>query len=154
MIKMKRFITLLVLMISAFSVTAQIPDPVQWSYSSKKISDKTYELHLTANIQNNWHLYSQTQPADAINEPTSICFLKNPLVTLTGKTKEVGKMEFFNDSKLKISANQYSGKVDFVQIVKLRANIKTNIVGTVEYQTCDDKKCLPPKKINFSIAVN
>ena len=150
---MKQIFTFFALLISVLTVSAQIPDPVQWTYSAKKIADKTYELHLTANIQNNWHLYSQTQPADAINEPTTINFQKNPLITLNGCTKEIGKMELFRDVKLKISANQYAGKVDFVQLVKLRANIKTNIVGTLEYQTCDDKKCLPPKKIDFSIAI-
>jgi thiol:disulfide interchange protein DsbD len=69
------------------------------------------------------------------------------------KVKEVGKMEKFHDEKLQLSANQYSDKVDFVQVVKLKANVKTNISGSVEYQTCDDKKCLPPKTVNFSIAV-
>lgn len=49
---------------------AQAPNPVQWTYTAKKIADKTYEIHLTATIQNTWHLYSQTQPADAIIEPT------------------------------------------------------------------------------------
>lgn len=150
---MKKIFTFFALLISVLTVSAQIPDPVQWTYSAKKIADKTYELHLTANIQNNWHLYSQTQPADAINEPTAFNFQKNPMIILNGAVKEIGKMELFRDVKLKISANQYAGKVDFVQLVKLRANIKTNIVGTLEYQTCDDKKCLPPKKIDFSIAI-
>ncbi len=57
-------------------------NPVQWTYTAKKIADKTYEVHLTASIQNNWHLYSQTQPEDAINQPTEILFNKNPLVTI------------------------------------------------------------------------
>ncbi len=61
-------------------------------------------------------------------------------------------MKKFHDPKLEVSANQYSGKVDFVQVVKLKANVKTNLTGSVEYQTCDDKKCLPPKTVNFSIA--
>jgi len=94
------------------------------------------------------------QPADAINQPTEIVFKKNPLLTLDGKTKEVGKMLLFKDEKLKISANQYANSVDFVQVVKLKANVKTNVVGSVEFQTCDDKKCLPPKKIDFTVALN
>lgn len=109
---------------------------------------------MTATIQNNWHLYSQTQPDDAINMPTEIIFNKNPLAIFDGKTKEVGKVQLYRDEKLKISANQYSGKVDFVQVVKLKANVKTNVVGSVEYQTCDDKKCLPPKKVDFTVALN
>lgn len=135
------------------TAAAQITDPVQWSYSSKKIDDKTYEVHVTAAIQTNWHLYSQTQPADAINQPTEILFKKNPLITYDGAVKEVGKVQLYKDDKLKISANQYAGKVDFVQRVKLKSNSKTSIIGSVEYQTCDDKKCLPPKKIDFTVAL-
>ena len=133
---------------------AQMLNPVQWTYTATKIADKTYEVHLTATIQASWHLYSQTQPADAINQPTEIAFTKNPLITLDGKVKEVGKMQLYKDDKLKISANQYANKVDFVQKIKMKSNTKTNLVGTVEYQTCDDKKCLPPKKIDFSVALN
>ena len=151
---MKEIIYTTLLLITGYTVVAQMPDPVKWSYTSKKIADKTYEVHITAAVQNTWHLYSQNQPADAINQPTEILFKKNPLITLNGAVKEVGKMQLFRDEKLKISANQYAGKVDFIQIVKLKSNSKTSVVGSVEYQTCDDKKCLPPKKIDFSVALN
>lgn len=151
---MKQITLLLTFVGFSLLATAQAPNPVQWTYTAKKIADKTYEVHLTANIQNTWHLYSQTQPEDAINQPTEIIFKKNPLLTLNGKTKEVGKMLLFKDEKLKISANQYANSVDFVQVVKLKANVKTNVVGSVEFQTCDDKKCLPPKKIDFTVALN
>jgi Disulphide bond corrector protein DsbC len=134
-------------------LSAQNINPIQWSYSSKKIADNTYEVQLTATIQNTWHLYAQKQPANAIAEPVQIRFNKNPLIAFDGPIKEIGKLEFINDEKLKISANQYSNKVTFVQKIKLKANAKTNVVGTVLYQTCDDKKCLPPKKIDFTIAV-
>ena len=149
---MKIFFTSL-LLAAVVTTNAQMPNPVQWIYTAKKIADKTYEVHLTASIQNTWHLYSQTQPEDAINQPTEILFKKNPLIVLDGNVKEIGKMQLFKDEKLKISANQYANKVDFVQIVKLKSNTKTNLVGSVEYQTCDDKKCLPPKKIDFTIAL-
>ena len=151
---MKRILYTTLLLIIGSSAMAQMLDPVKWTYTSKKIADKTYEVHITAAVQNTWHLYSQNQPADAINQPTEILFKKNPLINFTGAVKEVGKMQLFKDEKLKISANQYAGKVDFIQIVKLKSNSKTSVVGSVEYQTCDDKKCLPPKKIDFSVALN
>ena len=151
---MKTFIYFLLFTFSFGTAVAQMPNPVQWTYFAKKIADKTYEVHLTASIQTNWHLYSQKQPEDAINQPTEVLFNKNPLVIFNGAVKEVGKMKLFKDEKLKISANQYSEKVDFVQVVKLKAHVKTNVVGSVEYQTCDDKKCLPPKKIDFTVALN
>ena len=150
---MKKIFLVCLLAMAALVSNAQMLNPVQWTFTSKKIADKTYEVHLTATIQNSWHLYSQTQPADAINIPTEILFNKSPLVTIVGKAKELGKMQAFKDTKLNISANQYADKVDFVQKIKLKANVKTNIVGSVEYQTCDDKKCLPPKKIDFTVAL-
>jgi hypothetical protein len=149
---MKRIITLFPVLLLAMALKAQ--NPVTWSFSAKKIADKTYELHMTATIQAGWHLYSQSQPDDAIAIPTSFTINKNPLLTLDGKVKEIGKMEKFHDAKLDLSANQYSHKVNFVQVVKLRsATAKTNITGNVEFQTCDDEKCLPPKTTNFSIAI-
>jgi len=150
---MKRTIIFIWVFISGvFSVNAQL-NPVNWSFTSKKIADKTYEIHLTATMQSGWHLFSQVQPEDAVANPTEFKINSNPLVTLNGKIKEVGNMEKFHDAKLDISANQYANKVDFVQLVKLKNNVKTSITGSVEYQTCDDKKCLPPKTVTFSIPV-
>lgn len=150
---MKTVLAFLIITGSAIAASAQL-NPVSWSFSAKKIADKTYEVHLTATMQSGWHLYSQTQPDDAIAIPTGFKINNNPLLVLEGKIKEVGKLEKFHDAKLEISANQYANKVDFVQVVKLKADAKTNLSGSVEYQTCDDKKCLPPKTVNFNISVN
>jgi len=150
---MRSTILLAAILFSAASMNAQILNPVSWTFTAKKTADKTYEVHLTANIQSGWHIYSQTQPGDAIAIPTNISINKNPLFTLDGKIKELGKMQKFKDAALGVSANQYSDKVDFVQVVKLKAKAKTNISGSVEFQTCDDKKCLPPKTVNFNVAL-
>lgn len=148
---MKKWLLTIALVPTACLLYAQ--NPVSWSFDSKKVSDKTYEVHLTANIQSGWHLYSQDQPSDAIAIPTNVTINNNPLLKLDGKVKELGKMEKFEDKNLGISAHQYSNKVDFVQVVKVKSNAKTNVSGSVEFQTCDDKKCLPPKTVNFSIAL-
>lgn len=140
------------LMFAGFVSQAQL-SPVTWSFTATKVSDKTYEVHMTATIQTNWHLYSQVQPDDAIAIPTTFTVNANPLFSKEGKIKEVGKMEVMKDATLGVSANQYSRTVDFVQKIKLKANAKTNFSGKVEYQTCDDKKCLPPKTVNFSVAI-
>src|SRR5687768_12412714 len=132
---------------------AMAQNPVSWTFTSKKTGDKEYELRMTATIQPGWHLYSQSQPEDAIAQPTTFNFNSNPLLNFEGKVKELGKLEKYKDEKLDISANQYSNKVDFVQRVKIKGKAKTNVTGKLEYQTCDDKKCLPPKTVNFSIAL-
>lgn len=138
----------------AFLNTASAQNPVSWAFTSKKISDKVYELHLTATIQPGWHLYSQKQPEDAIAQPTSFTFNNNPLLNFDGTVKELGKVEKYTDKVLDVSAYQYSNKVKFVQVVKLKGKVKTAVTGKLEFQTCDDKKCLPPKTIPFTIALN
>lgn len=148
---MKRSL-LLLLSVSALS-GAFAQSPVSWAFNSKKVGANMYELRLTATMQPGWHLYSQTQPSDAVAQPTSFTFNSNPLLSLDGKVKEVGKLEKFHDAKLEVSANQYSGKVDFVQVIKVKGSAKTNVTGKLEFQTCDDKKCLPPKTVPFSIAL-
>lgn len=149
---MKKLSVLLLAFFLVGGVEAQV-NPVSWTFSSKKLDDKTYELHMTATIQDGWHLYSQVQPEDAIAIPTGFKINNNPLVELDGKVKEIGKMEKFHDKKLDLSANQYSKSVNFVQVVKLRGSAKTNVSGSVTYQTCDDERCLPPKTVKFTIAL-
>lgn len=151
---MKKDILLVSVILLSIGISAQTLSPVSWEFSAKKIADKTYEVHMTANIKSGWHLYSQVQPEDAIAIPTGFTLNNNPLLALDGKIKEVGKVEKFHDARLSLSANQYSNKVDFVQVVKLKANAKTNLTGNVEFQTCDDEKCLPPKTVTFSIPIN
>ena len=137
---------------ATMAVAAQ--NPVTWTFTSKKLADNSYEIHMTAAIEKGWHLYSQVQPDDAVAGPTTFTITNNPLIELSGKIKEVGKMQKFHDKELEISANQYSEKVDFVQVVKLKGKVKTSFSGSVEFQTCDDKKCLPPKTVNFKVALD
>ena len=132
---------------------AQIQNPVSWSATSKKIADKTYEIHLTANIDNGWHTYSQTTP-DGGPVPTSITFTKNPLLTLDGKTKEVGKLEKHYEPLFGVDVKQFSDKVDFVQTIKLKAPVKTSVNVAVEFMVCNDKQCLPPSTRKFTVALN
>jgi len=137
---------------ATMAVSAQ--SPVSWTFTSKKLTDNTYEIKMMATMEKGWHLYSQVQPDDALAGPTTFTITSNPLIELVGKIKENGKMQKFHDKELGISANQYSEKVEFVQTIKLKGKVKTSFNGSVEYQTCDDKKCLPPKTVNFKVALD
>lgn len=128
-------------------------NPVSWSFNAEKVGDKTYEVKMTATLQNKWHIYSQNQPEDVDIVPTTFTVNPNPLILVDGKIEEVGKMEKFTDKQLGVTLHQYSKTVTFVQKIKLKANVKTSFSGSVEYQTCDDEKCLPPKTIRFTVGI-
>lgn len=133
--------------------TAKAQDPVKLSYLTKKIGDKKYEIVIEAKLDDGWHLYSQTQPKTAIAVPTTIKFNKNPLIVVTGKTTESGNLEKYKEPTLGIEAWQYSGSVQFIQPVTMKVNAKTNLAGTITYQVCTDKRCLPAKTVSFSVAI-
>lgn len=148
---MKKISTMLVLFFLAVAAFAQSGSKVQWTFVSKKISDKKYEVKITATIQPGWHMYSQNQSADAIVLPTKVTFAKNPLLVISGKPKEVGKLYDQFDKAIQARSKYYSNKVEFIQMVTIKSNVNTSVVGEVEFMVCDDKQCLPPDRAKFSI---
>jgi len=149
---MKTFFLLVCVFVFTTAVRAQVQDPVKWSYSAKKISADTYEIHLTATVENGWHIYSQTTPEGG-PVPTAINFTRNPLLSFDGTAKEVGKLEQRHEELFGVDVKQFSNKVDFVQKVKLKGSAKTSVNGTVEFMVCNDEQCLPPSTQKFSIAL-
>lgn len=144
----KQFLLMATLLIGGLYAMAQ--DPVKWQFSAKKTGDNMYEVRLTATVDNGWHIYSQSTP-DGGPAPTVISFAKNPLLTITGKPKEMGKLEQKHEEVFGVDVKYYNNKVDFVQLVKVKGAAKTNISGTVSFMACTDEQCLPPKDIPFSI---
>ena len=76
------------------------------------------------------------------------------MIVLNGPVTEVGKMEQHNEPIFGVDVKQFSKKVEFVQLVKLKTVVKTNISGTIEFMVCNDRECLPPKTEKFSIPLN
>jgi len=142
----------MLLLVFATLANAQINNPVKWTYTATKIADKTYELHITANIDGNWHLYAQD--AGEGPEPTTITFSSNPLLNFEGKVKEVGNMEKSYDKNFKSVLKFYGKKVDFVQKVKVKSPVATVVKGSVSFMVCNDRQCLPPKDVPFSISIS
>ncbi|MEP6582763.1 MAG: protein-disulfide reductase DsbD domain-containing protein [Ginsengibacter sp.] len=149
---MKKIYFLISLIFFAVTMQAQILNPVSWTVTSKKIKDKTYEVHLTASLNKGWHIYSQSTPEGG-PIPTSVNFTKNPLFDLDGKIKESGKMEKRHEEIFGVDVMQFSDKVEYVQILKLKAPVKTSANISVEYMVCNDKQCLPPVTKKFSVAL-
>ncbi len=140
------------LLLTATLITAVTfgQNPVNLSYEAKKKSAGVYDIIITANVDNNWHIYSQnTGKGGPI--PTKVSFKANPLVSLTGAVKELGKVEKHYDENFKTNVLYFSNQVQFVQTIKVKGNIKTNIAGTIEFMVCDDSKCLPPAKKTFDL---
>ena len=151
---MKKIILPLLVIAISNIVFAQSSKQVQWTYSAKKIADKTYEIHMTATINGDYHLYSQHLGVDG-PVPTAFTFTKNPLLILNNSVKEVGRLIKKEEAvwKGKGTVNYYENSVDFVQTVKLKSNVKTNLAGKVEFMVCNDKQCLPPSEVDINVNI-
>ncbi len=149
---MKKLLVLFCSVVFAMNVHAQKPNPVKWTFTAIKKSDKQYEVVASATIDAPWHMYSQFVSGGPI--PTNFTFSKNPLIQLAGKTKEKGKLQKMYDKNFKTELSFFSDKVDFIQTVNLKVASKTNLVGMVEYSICNDDRCLPPAKVSFEVALN
>lgn len=147
---MKKIIAIAVALFTISGLHAQVQDPVKWNYSATKKTDKEYTVTIDATLPGAWHIYSISTPPDG-PVPTSISFKKNPLVTLDGTVKENGKLKTDHDAVFGVDVKYYADKVEFVQNVKLKSAVKTNVTGTIKYMVCNDKMCLPPKTIPFNI---
>lgn len=149
---MKKLYFLFFLGLLTMAGNAQSAKQVQWAYAAKKIADKTYEVHITATIGSSYHLYAQNAGVEG-PLPTTFTFVKNPLAVTDGKPKEMGKMVKKYESAWPGTVNFYEKTVDFVQVVKLRGDIKTTLAGVVEFMVCNDSQCLPPSKVDIKVNI-
>lgn len=149
---MKKIILFSTALLTGALAMAQSSKEVSWAYSAKKIADKTYEIHMTATIDGNYHLYAQ----DAGGEgpiPTAFTFTKSPLLDLDGQPKEKGQLIKKFESAWNHDVKYYEKTVDFVQKVKLKSNVKTSLAGKVEFMVCNDHECLPPATVDIKVNV-
>lgn len=149
---MKKLVLSILFTAIAYVAMCQIENPVKLTYSAKKINATTYELRISADLEEDWHIYSQTTPEGG-PIPTSISFSKNPLISFVGETKEQGKLEETFEKMFGVVVKQFNTKVNFVQVIKLKSPVKTNISGVIKYMACNNEKCLPPATKSFSIAI-
>jgi hypothetical protein len=149
---MKRMLLFGMAVLTGNIIMAQSSKQVNWSYTAKKIADKTYEVHMTAVIGGDFHLYAQDAGGDG-PIPTSFTFTKSPLFLLDGKVKENGKLVKKFESAWSHDVKYYERTVDFVQVVQLKSNIKTNLAGKVEFMVCNDHECLPPADVDIKVNI-
>jgi len=137
-----------VLLISAASY-AQIESPVKWSYAAKKLNNNEAVVFLRATIQDGWHIYS-LNVGDGGPIKTSFKFTPSKEYALAGAVSEPAPIKKYEEA-FKMNVTYFEKTVTFQQKIKLKSGNVAAIKGQLEYMTCNDKKCLPPEDVDFSI---
>jgi hypothetical protein len=148
---MKRISLILTLVIiSTFGAFAQLENPVSWSYSAKRISKTEAIISLRATIEDSWHIYSQNIKPGGPNK-TIISFTPSKDFTLVGKTEEPKPITKF-EKVFKMDVLYFENEVIFKQKIKLN-KAATTVKGKIDFMVCNDKQCLPPSDVTFSVPV-
>ncbi len=150
---MKKISSLLFIFIGTVTfLNAQIFKPVHWKFDSKKINDTEYDLIATAKLDKGWYTYSQFIKGDG-PIPTAFTFKPTGQYELIGKTEEASEHTKSGFDKIfDMNITKFSDEVRFTQHVKLKA-ASADISGSVNYQSCDEEKCLPPQDEAFNFAL-
>lgn len=144
---MKRYF-LFALLLSALSLSAQIYDPIKWSFEHNKLSDSAGELVLKATIDEGWHLYGTQLPEDG-PIATSFVFEQLQDVALDGDLIVPDGLVRQYDPNFDMELNWYEKEAVFVQKVKYTGDAPA-LSGYINFMACNDETCLPPDEVPFS----
>ncbi|KAF2516729.1 protein-disulfide reductase DsbD family protein [Flavobacterium foetidum] len=139
---MKNSIIIVLLLLSG-SMFAQMYNPVKWSTSVEKVSDKEYILKAKAVIQSGWHLYGQYIEEGGPSRTAFTFKNTSKKFELVGKTTEEKGHEVV-DKIFDMKIKYFEDKALFTQKIKLASEGISSIDGEVEFMVCDDSNCLPP----------
>ena len=115
---MRKLISFLLLSFVAYTLQAQIKDPVKFKTELNSLSDTEAEIVFTAAIDKGWHVYS-TDLGDGGPISATFNVEKKSGVELVGKLKPVGKEIATFDKLFEMKVRYFENTAKFVQKVKL-----------------------------------
>ncbi len=148
---MKKILSFMLVLSLALMATAQIQDPVKWSFSVKDLNENESELVFTAQLDQGWHLYSQhTDP----NGPFPIAFEFTPSADYKriGGVSEPKPHEEF-DKDFNCTVRSFEGRVVFRQKILRKSEKDFKVKGTYSYQLCNNGSCIAPDDRDFTFSV-
>jgi hypothetical protein len=146
---MKKVLAIAAALLISIGAYAQIEHPVIWAYAAKKTSPTEGIIYLKATIQPGWHIYSlNVKEGGPIK--TSFKFAKSKAYELVGKAIEPKPVTKF-EKVFNMNVSYFENEVVFQQKIKIKATDILTVKGQLEYMTCNNKKCLPPEDVDFSV---
>ncbi len=125
--------------------------PVTWTFEAVTGADGKVQVLLKATCEEGWHIYALTLPRDDGPIPTAVRLS-------TSESYEAGAVleqtpEAAYDPNFEMDLRFHSDTSVFTVPVQRLKEGPITITGEVEYMACNDKTCLPPKVVTFSVTV-
>jgi len=149
MIKKQSF-TMLLLLLTALAVHAQMVNPVHFTSQLKTGSGAEAEIVFTATIDPGWHVYSTDLGSDGPIE-ASFNAVKMEGVETVGKLTPRGNVIKKFDNMFGMELKYFENTATFVQKIKFTKPEYT-IDCYLEYGACNDQSCMPPSQVELKQA--
>ena len=146
-----RYLILQFIFFLAFDSFSQNLIPVTWHYAFVKTGKGEGELIFKAKIQNNWHIYSQHQSGDG-PIPTSFNFVPGSNYKLVSSVSEPDPEKSYSEA-FETEVLMFSREVEFKQKISFESNSTFTVNGELEFMSCNDVSCLPPRIEKFSFSI-
>lgn len=126
----------------------EILEPVKWTATVQPAGDGL-QVVFTATVDDGWYVYSTESFGDG-PIPTGFDLAEGAAARWTAAIVEAGAgMVDGHDEMFDIRVRKYRGKVTYT--VPLDHAGQDTVVGVINYMTCDDKSCIFPDPVTFTI---
>lgn len=124
--------------------------PVQWTFAVSVEEGRTY-VDLTGACATGWHFYALDLPRDDGPLPTLIR-------TTAAASFKPGAIvepapEEVDDPNFGMRVRYHSGTATFRLPVERLTDDAFEVSGEVEFMACNDRTCLPPEVVKFSLTI-
>ena len=125
---------------------------VTWSSEVRHEEGDCYEVIFSARIQPPWHMYDMGPYEEFGPNATSFRFESTANLILEGDPRSLISPVRMYSEIFGMGISYYTDSARFSQRVKLTGP-SARLGGTVSYQLCDDKSCLPPEEWEFMVPI-
>ena len=150
MARLTRSLALLVFLLTT-TVPAMAGGPITWSFEQVAAADGRVQVLLKATCEQGWHIYALTLPRDDGPIPTSVRV--NTSTDYRAGAVVEPEPEMAYDPNFGMDLRFHVNTTVFVLPVERLAKGALTVSGEVEYMACNDKTCLPPVAVPFSVNV-
>lgn len=149
----KLTITISVLILSIFSLSSQIQNPITWSSDIVMTSQNEGKVVFNVTIEPGWHLYGFNLPEGG-PKSTQIIFDEINGVEYIGDLKaSKAPIEKF-DEMFNLTLSWWDSDLTIEQTFIFTDKVSHIISGKIEFQGCNDQSCIAPQKEIFSLNVD
>ncbi len=150
---MKKWLSIVILIVGWQILSAQILNPVKWSFDKKTTGTNEIELLFKASIDPGWHLYSINLPKGGPVETTFSFDVDTSLIQRIGGITLQSIPIKEHDKIFNMDLEYFSKEAVFAQKIKVLGDHPVLIKGTIEYQSCNNETCVLNDK-DFTFEVN